>query len=177
MGGYPGPHFGVPPQYGGPQVPSMWARLGARILDALVVGVPFGILSFILALAQGTSFSNGSGTPFSTLGANFQASFTGSRLALSLVAYLVFAAYQILMIARFGATLGKKAVSIQVVAEDGGPVTMRQSVIRWAVYSGPTIIPFVGTLYALVLALSPFLDTPRRQGFHDKAAHTVVAPR
>jgi len=161
--------FGMPPQYGPPQVPSMWARLGARILDGLIFAIPFSILTFIVVGSSSNGFSN--------FGTTFQSSFTGSRIALSVLSYLAFAVYQILMIARTGSTVGKKVVGVRVVSEDGRPATMRQSVIRWAVYSGPTIIPIFGTLYALVLALSPFFDTPRRQGFHDKAAHTVVVPR
>ncbi len=161
--------FGVPPQYGPPQVPSMWARLGARILDGLIFAIPV----IIVTLTVVGSSSNG----FSTFGATFQSSFTGTRLAISLLSFAAFAVYQILMIARTGSTVGKKVVGVKVVSEDGRPATMRQSVIRWAVYSGPTIIPIFGTLYAVILALSPFFDTPRRQGLHDKAAHTIVVPR
>ena len=177
MGGYPGGQFGLPPQYGAPQAPSMWARLGARILDGLIFALPVGVLSFILALNSKNTFSLTTGSPMSSFGSSFRASFTGPRIALSILAFIAFAAYQILMIARTGSTLGKRATGLRVVSDDGRPVTMRQSVIRWAVYSGPTIIPFVGSLWALLAALSPFFDSPRRQGFHDKAAHTLVVQR
>lgn len=177
MGSYPGGEFGVPPAYGGPQNPSMWARLGARILDGLLIGVPFAIVSAILTFSSHTTFSTSGSSPLSSFGSSFQASFTGPRIALSVLQYVVVAVYYILMIARSGSTVGKKVVGVKVVAEDGSPATMHQSVIRWAVFSGPSIIPFVGSLWFLVVALSPFFDSARRQGFHDKAAHTVVVQR
>ena len=65
-------------------------------------------------------------------------------------------------------------VGIKVVrADDGGIRGWGKSIGRWMVLVLPSLIPIGGFLLVLLVYLSPTFDD-RRQGWHDKAAATVV---
>lgn len=66
-----------------------------------------------------------------------------------------------------GATPGKMAISAQVVdAQTGGKPSTRQSLIRYAGYYVCVLTGFLGFFWMGF--------DPRKQGFHDKMAGTVV---
>ncbi|WP_328501894.1 RDD family protein [Streptomyces sp. NBC_00457] len=194
--GYPqAPHGGVPPQggYGYPQYPggagmpgapggpgypqvaSMGRRFGARLLDALIIGVLYGILTFAgiagsvgaaqdcdpNAVDYNSCINDASSDIVASLGAVFGVLAIASLL------------YEWLMVGLMGATLGKLAVGIRVLKADTGQKPgLGSSFIRW-------IIPLVGSFACgigqLVVYLSPFWDkSGRQQGWHDKAAGTMV---
>lgn len=186
--GYPQAPQGVPQQgYGYPQQPgypggpaaprpaSMGRRFGARLID----GVAFGVIYFILA-AIGLAGSIGaaqdcdpSAADYSTCvndaSSNIVASFGAVVGMLAIVGLL----YEWLMTGLVGATLGKLAVGIRVVKADTGQKPgLGSSFIRW-------IIPLAGSFACgigqLLVYLSPFWDkSGRQQGWHDKAASTMV---
>jgi uncharacterized RDD family membrane protein YckC len=84
-------------------------------------------------------------------------------------------AYQVLLIAQTGQTIGKRLMSIQAVDASSGDVpTLNQSVRRAAPQIGAQI-PFVGFLAGLLPV--PALWHPRRQGLHDRFANTIVVDR
>ncbi|HEX8580716.1 MAG TPA: RDD family protein [Acidimicrobiales bacterium] len=92
-------------------------------------------------------------------------------LALSI---LLAAAYEIVLTATRGATLGKQLMGIRVVRHlDGGRPTWGMSAIRFLVPSVQyTTAPFF-QLIALAIYLSAVLH-PERRGLHDRASGTVV---
>ncbi|GAA2918237.1 RDD family protein [Streptomyces mexicanus] len=190
--GYPQAPGGVPPQggYGYPQQPghpggaggpapriaSMGRRFGARLID----GVVFGIVYTILIVAGAVSAFNSAqdcGDPGS-LGYDSCINDAGSDMASKLgavigVLWIISLLYEWLMVGLFGRTLGKMAVGLHVVnAETGAKPGLGKAFIRW-------IIPTVGSIAcgigALLVYLSPFWDkSGRQQGWHDKAAGTMV---
>lgn len=84
------------------------------------------------------------------------------------------AAYETVLVAWRGQTLGKLALGIRVVAVDGGRVGWARSGIRALVPMAAGAVPSV---VAPVLAVGVYgwaLVDPNRQGLHDKAAGTVV---
>ena len=83
-------------------------RLGAALLDGLIVSTPLSLMIMYGLLSQS----------FTLIG----------------VAILVMAAYKVLMEGLFGATLGKMIVGIQVVGEGLGPVSLEQSVRKNMIY-------------------------------------------
>lgn len=176
--GYPAASGGQWGQWGAPSnLANVWARLGARIIDGLVLGVLFLIVGF--------PFYSGLGQDFRDLIDAAEAGVTEpdvgpiivSFLMLTLVSTVLTAAYEIVLIALRGATLGKMALGLKVERE-GAPAGAAgpgwgPSVIRWATAVLPQIV--IGFLW-LIDPLWCLWD-PKRQCLHDKAASTIVVHR
>jgi uncharacterized RDD family membrane protein YckC len=82
--------------------------------------------------------------------------------------------YEVTLVALKGQTVGKMVVGIRVArADNGGLPGWGPAAIRWALPSILAFIPMIGWLACLLVYLS-FLWDDRRQGWHDKAAATVV---
>ncbi|MEU3252786.1 RDD family protein [Streptomyces sp. NPDC006997] len=180
-GGYPSYPAGAPGVPGGmpgmPRVASMGRRFGARLLD----GVAFLVIYFVLGLlglAGSASAINDCDQP--TGSAAYEACVEdgfGDLVASMMVVFVIMAAigllYEWLLTALLGGTLGKLAVGIRVVnVNTGQKIGLGSSFIRW-------IIPIVGSFACgigqLLVYLSPFWDkSGRQQGWHDKAASTMV---
>lgn len=163
--GEPGGGQGLsePEMRGMPPLAGSGRRLGARILDALIVGIPVGLVLWIFGLVH---WDEGGGAG----DAVFTGDFGGS--VITVVVYLV---YEAVMYARTGQTLGKMALGIRVaMLEDGSVPTPRAAWTRAAVYSVPNVVPCCGSLFWLVNVLWHLRDRPYRQCLHDKAAATVV---
>ncbi|WP_369216220.1 RDD family protein [Streptomyces flavofungini] len=172
----PGGGYGY--QGGGPTVASMGRRFGARVIDGLAFGIIYGIL-----LAIGIAGAVGAASDCDPGSVNYDSCMNdaGSDIASSMGAAIgVFAVigllYEWLMTALVGGTLGKLAVGIRVInAETGQKPGFGSAFVRY-------IIPIVGSLAcgigSLLVYLSPFWDkSGRQQGWHDKAAKTMVVQR
>lgn len=159
--GAPAGQVGLP---GGGPLPSMGTRLLARIIDWVIVGVVYMILSFIgLAGMIGTSGSDGEPSGLAV----------GGFLLAMLLFSLISVAYEVVLIALRGATLGKQAMGIKVVLQDNGAIPgWGPSFIRWGI---PALANFICGL-GIIIYLSPFWadSTGRQRGYHDQAANTVV---
>jgi uncharacterized RDD family membrane protein YckC len=88
------------------------------------------------------------------------------NLVFTLVAYLLPALYEILMIGRYGATLGKMAMKIKVVTPDGGPISYGRSTGRYFAKMLSGIIFGIGYLMAI-------WDDQKR-ALHDRICKTRV---
>ena len=100
--------------------------------------------------------------------------FIGVVFGLALTVLVITLLYEVTMIALRGQTVGKMMVGIRVVrADDGDIPDWGKSIGRWLVLVLPGLIPVGGLLLTLLVYLSPTFDD-RRQGWHDKAAATVV---
>ena len=162
----------------GPQAATGWAtlgtggsvelavplrRLGARVLDAVIV-----VLIQIIAVAIGVASAMGLDA------ADWTDSSVGAFLAFVLLAAIIGVLYEVTMIAVKGQTLGKMAASIKVVRADNGLVPgWGKSVGRWIIPMVLTFVPFVGWLLSILVYISLLWDKVR-QGWHDKAAGTLV---
>jgi uncharacterized RDD family membrane protein YckC len=97
---------------------------------------------------------------------------TSTYLGIVLAVLLVFGTlYDALPTAKWGRTLGKKLLGLEVRDIEGHePPSFRAALRRWLVYSVPglLVVGVVGVLWCL-------FDRPWRQCWHDKAAHTFVA--
>ncbi|MDX2543950.1 RDD family protein [Streptomyces sp. WI04-05B] len=172
--------YGYPQQPGypggpGPRVASMGRRFGARVIDWLILGV----LSFALSFAGIASFIDSAkdcdpnATDYNTCMNNASSDMVGKFGAVFLLLALAGLLYEWLMTGLLGATLGKMAVGIRVVkAETGEKPGLGSSFIRWII---PVVGSFACGIGQLVVFLSPFWDkSGRQQGWHDKAASTMV---
>lgn len=161
-----GPPYGQP--YGGPghvagpygELASRWARLGALLLDGLLLG---GVSLVLVApfIDWDTMLD-----PYAEAGATLSTDLTTSAVS-TVIGFLYFW----LMHARSGQTLGKKAAGIRVVREhDGGAISSGTSAWRYGVQILLSLPCGIGSLLDALW----ILWDPRKQTIHDKAAHTLV---
>lgn len=188
---YPGAVVGGPDRTpDGAELASWGSRLGAYLLDSLLVGVLGGLLSLPFLLdAIETYFleldaamdAAATGSQTSTEVLDLYAWSGGSFLMVVLIGQLVGLVYHVAQLRVRGSTLGMRAVGIEVRTRDprSGQLPWRVVLVRWATFYGVgilSVVPFLGWLvspYVLLAGLWPLWDA-RRQGLHDKAAGTVV---
>ncbi|MGQ5638003.1 MULTISPECIES: RDD family protein [unclassified Streptomyces] len=150
-------------------------RFAARLIDTLVVGavtaaaaVPLGLRAadHIQQKIDAARLSGREVTVWLLDGT------TGTSLGIVLaVLLLAGVGYEVLPTAKWGRTLGKKLLGIEVRdIEAHEPPAFGAALRRWLAYSVPGLlgIGIVGVLWCL-------FDRPWRQCWHDKAAHTFVA--
>lgn len=131
--GMPQPHFGHHPAAGTWQLASWWSRVGAQIIDGIVVAVIATVILIILGAvgATGFAFDDTAGT-------------VGLIVALlvgGLAAVAAALLYAPLMMAKTnGKTLGRMATNIRVVRANGKPIdfgyaTLREVVVKWLLFN------------------------------------------
>lgn len=158
---YGGEHGAADPLAGMPPLAGRGRRLVARIIDAIIIGVPVGlIMSGIVGWVDYTSTSNAE---------------TGKQATVSGVTMLVYLVYEGLMLTHRGQTVGKMAMRIRVaMLTDGSVPTTQAGWVRAAVYTLPEIVPCCGLIFWFVNVVWCTWDKPYQQCLHDKAAKTVV---
>ena len=144
-------------------------RVGAALIDWLIVGVAGSIIYWIIVGAAGATGSDAA---------------VLVTLFVGWLAYLaVAAAYYIFTMNRSGEnngqTVGKQVLDIRVVKEDGssmdpGKIALREVAIRGLLFGGITTITFgFGGIIYLLDYLWPLWDDQRR-ALHDIMAKTRV---
>ncbi len=148
---------------------SRLSRLGAAILDSIIVGaLIYTPLIVTGALGAGMASAMREGNPL----AFWSVFFTGAG-AVSCVLFIVWAVVTFRFVAANGQTIAKKLIGIKVVRSDGSRATVARIFwLRNVVNTLITLIPIIGSLYALVDAL--FIFTERKQCLHDRIADTIV---
>jgi uncharacterized RDD family membrane protein YckC len=144
-----------------------YARLGSRmlalIIDLLVQIVLFIVLAVLIALGltliSSTGLADGA----------FVAALGTILLALVLIGYPVGCE----MLFR-GRTLGKFALGLRVVRDDGGPIRLRHSLIRALVAVAVEWPGLVLPVFTWALCLGTMLANPRGKRVGDLAAGTIV---
>lgn len=139
-----------PPMYGQQQgytQAMQYAGVGVRFLailiDAIIVGAVSGLIGFL--------FRNSPGAGGGLIG-------------------LVVIVYYIVMEATQGATLGKMALGLRVVKEDGSPISWSESVLR-------NILRIIDGLFGYLVGAILVWTSPLKQRLGDRVAHTVVIRR
>jgi uncharacterized RDD family membrane protein YckC len=135
-----------------------WTRVGAFLLDQLVIGGVAAVVAIATLIAAGDADSR------------------TAELVVYAVAIPIGLLYAPLLMARRGArngqTWGKQAVGIRVVRTGGGPVTFWNGVLR-SVIGQQLLTAVTFYVYALLDYLWPLRDA-RNQALHDKLAKTLV---
>lgn len=156
----------------GRAVGSLWRRIVAAIVDAVIVGAAGSLIAI----------------PF------FDAF---SRLGIwgPVLGFCMAVPYFAILNSRIGngQTLGKKWMHLQVVDAQGNPISFGKSLLRYGILAGAytcdklplpvTLTPsfvftLISTMVALVTGATIYLilfDRPRRQGVHDLAVGSYVA--
>lgn len=174
--GYGQPTYGQPGQFGQfgapaygapapalPRFASWGARVGAYLVDAVVVAVPCIIAAVLLGATTSTSVDPTTGTTTTSA--------SGAAVFLSVVLYLVAFGLaiwnQVVRQGRTGQSLGKSALGIRLVgAATGQPIGAVLTFVRQLAHIVDGIPCYLGYLW-------PLWDA-KRQTFADKIMSTYV---
>lgn len=135
-------------------------RTLARIIDMILVFIVVTLLAWAFGVAQYTVDAD-------------KIEF-GKTFGRELVAAILYVAYDTILTARSGQTLGKKWLGMRVADLDNGstpstPTSLIRALVLW--------VPFAfccACLWTAICGGWSFFDKPYKQGLHDKAAKTVV---
>ncbi|MFC7877928.1 RDD family protein [Isoptericola sp. NPDC057391] len=161
-----------------PPLAGVGRRAGAYVIDLLALSLVAGVAVAATALAVRLPARVADAAAATTaMGAEAAVRDAASAY---LVVSLVGAAVSVLGWAGLalwdglaGRTLGNIVLGIRTFSADGGgPVGAGRGLLRWLVLALCGVVPLAGTVLVLV---SPTFDSSgRRQGWHDKAARSVV---
>jgi uncharacterized RDD family membrane protein YckC len=161
--GTPPPAPAIVPNFAG-----FWIRVAAWLIDLLVL-VPIYAVFVIAAIARVDGVEpDGGGDP--TQAFALGGAFVVWALALAAISY----SYQLLMIGKWNATVGKLATGLRVRRPDGSSAGWREAALR------PLLEALLGIvnlgLVRLLDCLSMLWDR-QKQTLHDKIAGTIVVRR
>ncbi|GAA3982781.1 RDD family protein [Streptomyces marokkonensis] len=150
-------------------------RLAARLIDTVVLACVTGVAAVPLGI-KGMDHVNGKIDEAKLSGETVTVwlldGTTATYLGIVLAVLLLFGVvYEALPTAKWGRTLGKKLLGLQVRdIEAHEPPSFGAALRRWLVYSVPglLVVGVVGVAWCL-------FDRPWRQCWHDKASRTFVA--
>jgi len=132
-------------------------RVAARLLDGLILGVPLTVVVF--ATSTMDSARNTVDTP----------------VAVQVLAAVVLALYEVVLIHTRGQTIGKRLMGIQVVrVNDGALPDWSAAIARYLVPALPALVPLPGFFLLSIVVYLVALTNPLRRGWHDRAAGTIV---
>ncbi|WP_419943617.1 RDD family protein [Candidatus Poriferisodalis sp.] len=140
-------------------------RYGARLLDMVV------LLPAVVMVAQSLIFFS-----FAASDGNVEQRLLGLG---GVVGLWVLVLYEPVMVARWGATVGKRAVGIRVVCfADGGWVSYRRSWLRVLLPCAAGVLTLgVGWLVVMLMLAASMTSGRDWRGWHDRLAGTVVVTR
>ncbi|MER5306183.1 RDD family protein [Streptomyces sp. NPDC002773] len=167
-GGYGAGYGGTDPLSGMPPLAESGRRILARIIDWLIIAIPLAIIGIPFDIyTRATENGNDFGDTVNSLNG-------GSQLVFQLITIVAYVAYDTVMTARNGQTIGKKLMKLRVaMLNDGSTPPMSQSLLRAVVLWLPALI-CCACLWPLLILILILIDKPYKQGLHDKAAKTVV---
>ena len=184
-GGQPG--YAVPQAAGA--LATVWKRLGALIIDSIILGIVAGIISLI--------FGNGFAFTVGGLGSGGALTINkGPYIFMTLLSLIIQVGYYIYFYSTTGQTIGKKALNVRVIRRDQRPLDINTAVRRQAIALGVAVVSLLlfmavfdatsisslstYTSLSSGLGLISLLDylwafwDKERQTLHDKVANTVV---
>ena len=161
----------------------VWQRLLAAALDTLVILAPFFLIMFIYLLTIGPDLQK---LQAAINAGDINASEQYLPHWISLLLYLVYLAYTTFLTAD-GQTLGKRIFRLKVITLAGPRPDLRTSFMRnlfgFAFVLGAYIVYYQNPLTGVLgqgletivgIGFALILFDPRRQGWHDKLAGTLV---
>jgi uncharacterized RDD family membrane protein YckC len=137
------------PTPGEGELASRWLRLGGAIIDAIILIVV--LLPFIFMFGLGAAMMGEGGAGY------------GTQVAGTVLGFVLFVAVQGYFLNQSGQTIAKKLLKMKIVDENGQkPEFVKLIGLRYATIQFVQLIPFLGTILALVDALFIFRDDRRR---------------
>jgi len=139
-------------------------RFVAILIDVIILAIITGIISAPFNTPSSVSFTNTTGVPMVSVTPNPLAWVGG------VISALIDFFYFVLLQGAYGQTVGKMAVKVKVVREDGSKIGYVDAAVR-TILALIDLIPYV-IPYLLGAILIWTSDKKQRLG--DRAAHTVV---
>jgi len=156
-----------------------WIRLGAYILDGIILGV----FSFVLGLILGFGLLSWQGAPLDEIPATYYL----ADVILGLVYYVGFWTWR-------GQTPGKMLLRLRIIRTDGAHIALDRAILRYAMFfivsvvsviqgnlvlRGGFYVAYLGPLLSIInlliiVGLVWVAFDRRKQGVHDKIADTYV---
>ena len=138
---------------------SRWSRLGAALLDTLLLTIIVFSVMYIIGwfdiIMQGEELN------------------LTQNLLLGLLGIVCFAVVNFKLLESAGQTIGKKALGIKIVAIDGKKALMSNHMLkRYCLYFLPNQVPVGGAAFQLINLL--FIFGANKQCLHDVIAKTKV---
>lgn len=145
-----------------------WLRFLAAIIDSLVLGIPLGIIAFLL-IASAIPFLAHTQDPMTVLATILP------RLLFLVVIYLVasWLYWGLMESSSWQATLGKKAIGLWVTDLAGNRPTFGRASGRFFAGRGIGFVPSIGGLYFLIDCIMAGF-TEKKQALHDMIASCLV---
>ncbi|MFK5583616.1 RDD family protein [Serinicoccus sp. LYQ131] len=169
----------VPSTPDGQPLAGWWHRVGARILDGLLIGIVGGALATFLVPGFFQGYMDWAATmddPFAPPPAELVALQLRWTLTLGIIGIL----YEVVMVSLAGGTVGKLITGLRVrLRDEPGKIGWGPSVMRALVYQGVGLIAQLNAalsvlgLFHLINVLWPLWDS-KKQAIHDKVAKTNV---
>jgi len=132
----------------------VYAGFGRRFLATIIDGFVVGLIEFAIMFSTGLVFG--------------LVNLAGVRIMLGYILVLIAVlGYYIGFLVKKGATLGKMAMGIKVITVSGEPLTVGRVFLR-------EIVGKFVSATALYIGFLSILWDPKKQGWHDKIAGTVV---
>lgn len=155
------------PRTGVNSLATLGSRGVARVLDALIVGVPYSLVaSIVIVVANGGDATTGE--PMGGSSAQSYVALIGPLLALVVL-------YETIAVTLWGQTLGKLAVGIRVARQANGRCPLWwEAALRIAL---PAVVALIPVPFALAVAMALYTTAgfdPMRRNITDRAAGTVV---
>ncbi len=145
----------VTPSSVGFELASRGSRLGASMLDGLIMMTLFGGASLL--------------TPWNL----FEVEDTTALVALGGMGVGLWLMVNGYFLVTRGQTVGKMALKIRVLRPDGSPASAGRLIgLRYLLPGVINLIPFIGSIFSLVNPLFIFRDS--RRCLHDEMADTIV---
>jgi uncharacterized RDD family membrane protein YckC len=159
-GGYGAGGYPADPLAGMPPLADSGRRTLARIVDMILVGIIVWLLTWAFGVRE-----------YEVDGDHIE---VGRSVAQSVVAAVLYIAYDTFMMTKYGQTLGKQWLGMRVANLDNGAnPSVQTNLIRALVLW----LPFAfccACIWTAICGGWSFFDKPYKQGLHDKAAKTVV---
>ncbi|HVL50883.1 MAG TPA: RDD family protein [Actinomycetota bacterium] len=155
---------------------SSWGRrLGAFIIDNLILGIPLGVLMVgrMLGEMSEAGMFEGEAAPSEDALNTLMADMMGEFMLYGFLGSVVALLYFVVMHGALGRTLGKMAVGIKVIKDDGTPCDFGAAFKRAVVYPIAGGVPYIGGLVTVLNGLWPLWDE-KRQSLGDKLGATYV---
>ena len=147
------------------QLASLGSRLGASLIDTVILLVAMAPLMFLMYGSWSAMAAAGNGK-------DAPDQFVASLVAV-VAGIALYAAINWRLLERNGQTVGKRLLDIRIVRSDGSPAGAKRIVLwRYAPYSLIGAIPVLGTMLALINV--SFIFRSSRKCAHDEIADTIV---
>ncbi len=158
----------VPRAVGAVVYAGFWLRVVAAIIDGLILGVPFAFITFLL-IVSALPFIAQSRDPMTIIATMLP------RIMFLAIIYIVgtWLYWSLMESSSWQATLGKKALGLQVTDMAGSRPTFGRTSGRFFAGRGIGIVPYLGALYFLISCIVAGF-TERKQALHDMIANCLV---